>query len=486
MSWLDKLKKEAVSFLKGENNGAWAILVESALGLVPGVGQVIDARDILKALVALAANPASPSGWFDLITALIGLTPGGGDAVKRSLRGVKAGALTLDGLFTGLRKLGVGNPEKVLADCLDMGKLRKYLDDMLANPTLRKMLEPDTNRMLDRIRQNMQQQFALFKKEVDGWIAKSRNNAAAAAPRKPGQPATPHKPKAEIGGAQGKASSHAKPDQPVRGNSPGSKASKLDVADMLKTLGNKATGILGEHMADYLCQQRWGGNALHDAGKTNPGKLNDGHELVQLWPSTFSKAGLAALRARGRGIDAVWQTGGKTGKPYAVVEAKASANPTRRLKDLLGDAADKEGADGGNDSSTRHGRRKRGQTAQQTGSGSLGLPVKPQRQSDGRVTQMSKGWVERRLLKSVGNSLEREIKQDGYTRHVLFFSLPHVSGHAMALSRWITGQSPSTDNHKAHELSREWRDNEIDKEVDIRSGLKGKQRDNRNFDMAGR
>ena len=57
-------------------------------------------------------------------------------------------------------------------------------------------------------------------------------------------------------------------------------------------------------------------------------------------------AGIAALRARGRGIDAVWRSGGKTGKtgkPYAVVEAKASANPTRLLKDLLGDAADKEG-----------------------------------------------------------------------------------------------------------------------------------------------
>lgn len=485
MSWLNKLKKEAVSFLKGENNGAWAILVESALGLVPGVGQVIDARDILKALVSLAANPASPAGWFDLITSLIGLIPGGGDAVKRSLRAVKAGRLTLDGLFTGLRKLGVGNPEKILAECLDIGRLRKYLDDMLANPALRRMLDTDTNRMLDRIRQNMQQQFDLFKKEVDGWIAKSRNNAAAAAPHKPSLPATPHKPKAEIGGTQGKASSHAKPDQPVRGNSPGSKASKIDASDMLKTLGNKATGILGEHMADYLCQQRWGGNASHDAGKVNTGKLNDAGELVQLWPSSYSKAGLAALRARGRGIDGVWRTDGKGGKPYAVIEAKASANPTRRLKDLLGDAADKEGADGNDRQKKRKAKNTTGATNRDNGT--VNLPEKPQRQSDGRVAQMSNSWIRKRLQKATGGSefFRNEIVQSGYTRHVLFFSIPQAAGHAMALSRWVAGQNPITDTHKAHEATREWQDADIDKVVDNRAGLTDKQRDHRNFPKIG-
>ncbi|BAK75939.1 hypothetical protein NH8B_1109 [Pseudogulbenkiania sp. NH8B] len=495
MSWLSKLKKEAVSFLKGENNGAWAILVESTLGLVPGVGQVIDARDILKALVMLGGNPASPSGWFDLITALIGLIPGGGDAVKRSLRAVKAGALSLDGLFTALRKFGVGNPEKILAECLDMGRLRKYLDDMLlANPALRNMLDADTTRMLDRIRQNMQKQFDLFKKEVDGWIAKSRNNAAAAPQRKTTLPANPEKPKAGISGREGTASSKAKPDQAVKGSSPGSKASKLDVADILKTMGNKAIGILGEHMADFVCQQRWGGDARHDGAKLNPGKLNDTSELVQLWPSTFTQAGLAALRARGRGIDGVWRTGGQTGKPYAVVEAKASANPTRQLKDLLGDAADKEDSGGGKPGSGKKG------GAKQSGSGSggmkasssartsaLSLPEKPQRQTDGRVTQMSKAWIKRRLIKAVGRkNLADDIADiSGYSRHVLFFSIPHATGHAMALSRWVTGHNPVSETHKAHELTREWRDAEIDKVIDARAGLTRKQRDKRNFAKIG-
>lgn len=84
------------------------------------------------------------------------------------MRAVKAGTLTLDGLFAGLRKLGVGNPEKVVADCLDLGRLKKYLDDMLANPALRRLLDADTTRMLDQIRGNMAKQFDAFKKEVDG------------------------------------------------------------------------------------------------------------------------------------------------------------------------------------------------------------------------------------------------------------------------------------------------------------------------------
>ena len=60
-------------------------------------------------------------------------------------------------------------------------------------------------------------------------------------------------------------------------------------------------------------------------------------------------------------------------------------------------------------------------------------------------------------------------------------SFSQAAGHAMALSRWVAGQKPTTDTHKAHATTREWRDAEIDKVVDHRAGLADKQRDNRNF-----
>ena len=166
-----------------------------------------------------------------------------------------------------------------------------------------------------------------------------------------------------------------------------------------------------------------------------------------------------------------------------MVEAKASANPTRQLKDLLGDAADKEGADGQDKQTKKKAKNKASSGASST----LSLPEKPQRQTDGRVTQMSNSWIRKRLQKAIGGgeSFRNEIVQDGYTRHVLFFSIPQAAGHAMALSRWVAGQKPTTDTHKAHEATREWRDAEIDKVVDHRAGLDGKQRDHRNFSKIG-
>lgn len=76
--WLASLKDDAVSFLKGDNNAPWAILAESVIGCIPVLGQLVDARDIIKGLIEVSAAPASPAAWFNLITALIGLVPGGG------------------------------------------------------------------------------------------------------------------------------------------------------------------------------------------------------------------------------------------------------------------------------------------------------------------------------------------------------------------------------------------------------------------------
>jgi hypothetical protein len=98
---------------------------------------------------------------------------------------------------------------------------------------------------------------------------------------------------------------------------------------------------------------------------------------------------------------------------------------------------------------------------------------------------MSIPWTNRRLDKSVGDAIAESVRREGYTRHVLFFSIPQAAGHAMALSRWVAGQKPTTDTHKAHETTREWRDAEIDKVVDSRAGLTDKQRDHRNFSKIG-
>ena len=79
-NWLASLQDEAKSFVKGDNNSPWAILAETVIGCVPILGQLVDARDIIKGLVQVSGAPTSPLGWFNLITALIGLVPGSGSA----------------------------------------------------------------------------------------------------------------------------------------------------------------------------------------------------------------------------------------------------------------------------------------------------------------------------------------------------------------------------------------------------------------------
>jgi hypothetical protein len=178
--WFDSIKNEALSFVKGDNNAPWAILAETVIGCVPILGQVVDARDIIKGLVEVSGAPASPLAWFNLITALIGLIPGGGDAAKRALRSVKAGATQVDDLLAMIRRIYKGDPEALLRKVLDLSTLRKSLDDILADSRLTSRLSPELKQSVEGIRTNLTKQFDSFKKEVDGWLAKGARPAPTA------------------------------------------------------------------------------------------------------------------------------------------------------------------------------------------------------------------------------------------------------------------------------------------------------------------
>lgn len=97
-----------------------------------------------------------------------------------------------------------------------------------------------------------------------------------------------------------------------------------------------------------------------------------------------------------KGLIEVWSTpGGK--KPYAVIEAKASYDPTKSLGALLGEAGDKAGSDGSNGGTLRR----------RSGAGGAGRPgASAIRQTNGKVTQMGHAWIQnqRRLAKALGTS----------------------------------------------------------------------------------
>ena len=447
--WFGRIKDEAVSFFKGDNNAPWAILAETVIGCVPILGQIVDARDIIKGLVEVAAAPASPLAWFNLITALIGLVPGGGDAAKRSMRAIKSGAVRPDELLDMIRRLYKGDPEKVLRDVLDLGKLRKLLNDMLDNPRLVNQLSPDLKRRVDDIQRNLNKQFDAFKREIDDWLAKGRKTSAPGGTAKAGAGAPAKKPatRAEAGTrgtkGQGDAASTGTPNAATQ------------KTQRFKSLTNKVLGVLGEHMADYHCQDAkgWGKPMRHDDNGVNAAKLNDGGHLVQLWPCI----------PRGRGIDAVWKTNGA--RPYAVIEAKASYDPTKGLASLLGEAGDKTESSAGSPAAAGG---RRGRSGAKGNGGGAGTA----RQANGKVTQMSHAWIRgKRLDRAVRSEpLAQTIRTKGYSRHVQFFSIPQAMAHAEALIRLGAQQTAQSGTHASHKVTREWGDSDIDRVEARRAG----------------
>ena len=78
-----------------------------AIGFIPVLGQIADARDTIAAIGDVIDNPDSAGAWGGLGLAMVGWVPGLGDAVK----GVKKGSkLVKEGLeeVTG-RIAGRGN-----------------------------------------------------------------------------------------------------------------------------------------------------------------------------------------------------------------------------------------------------------------------------------------------------------------------------------------------------------------------------------------
>lgn len=467
--WLDSIRDEAISFLRGDNNAPWAILAETVLGCVPILGQVIDARDVIKGLAEVGDAPRSEAAWFNLVTALVGIVPGGGDAVKRSTRAVRAGTLQIDEVLDFIRRFHHGDPEQVLRRVLDPGKIVARLEDVLASPALTGNVAPELARRIALLRSEIGARAAALKGQVDDWLLKGRKTSAATGPAAKKTHGAPEaKPDTRVGEGKRTRGEHSDAATPTAPNAATLRTSRI------KQLSGKALGVFGEHMADYHCQQvkGWGKPVVHDQGAVNPAKLNDAGKLVQLWP----------LQVRGRGIDAVWKTAGGP-KPYAIIEAKASCDPTKSLAALLGDATDKnETSDANGGANARSSSRSRaGARGASRRSGASGV-----RQTNGKVTQMSLLWIERRLgraLKKAPDVLD-EIRKDvhgspNYTRHVLFFSIPQAAAHAEALIMHNGGCAVQHSFHAAHAVTREWGDNNIAQVVNDRANIPATQRRSR-------
>ena len=306
-----------------------------ALGLVPFLGQAIDAYDTIESTLMLynAKKPEDKeSAQFDLVLALVGWVPGPGDGVRKTFRLVnkdpqRFAPVLFDLLRFVLQECGIQtSPEALLDELFNAGKLtavlneaKKGVEDATAFKSLPHWLQTVVLTALSQAAANLPMMLGIVEKRLKKWKKVQHNSSANV--QSTGK-AKQHLPDAKDGSTaqEGKnRAGHARTDS--------ANNSQLAILDPSQ-LANELIGISGEHIADYMCLQKFGcgsGWGKHDDGgtgkwtkgnpdKDTPGKLSKKGKLYQL-----------ADGANGTGIDSVWHASGNNqGKPYAIVEAKAS------------------------------------------------------------------------------------------------------------------------------------------------------------------
>ncbi len=89
------------------------IIVTGILGVVPGLGQAMDVRDLILGVINVTNAPSETAGWVDLVISLVGCVPLVGDALKVGFKLMKQGknfGRVLEGVSPKLR----GNIEKFM------------------------------------------------------------------------------------------------------------------------------------------------------------------------------------------------------------------------------------------------------------------------------------------------------------------------------------------------------------------------------------
>jgi hypothetical protein len=493
-----------------------------ALGLVPFLGQAIDAYDTIESSIALYQAKAAEekeNAQFDFLLALVGWIPGPGDGVKKSLRIVnrdpdRFAPVLYDLLRFVLQECGIEtSPETLLEEIFNARQLKTQIDtirqgveDSSIYQSLPESMRTVVSNSMIMASTQMPVLVGVVEKRLKKWRGKQRNSSAK---EQPGGPAKKQPPEAKnsdtaISGKDAPAPGHA--NTPVNAGL---------ATQSLAGLTNEMVGISGEHIADYICAYdfKWGENwSGHDQGavgswkggkptKSRLGKLSKGgnpkakHVLYKLSDG-----------ANGTGIDAVWRAeGNNKGKPYAIVEAKATVDedapkfhrkPGNTRKPVvtsklgvnaIGDASEllepleegatetgekrkkgggktggKAGGTSGKAGNQTSGTTPRGtQTAGKTGDTKAS---KDKKSTKDVVVQMSHEWIELNLDKAV-ERLAGDIRRLGYQRH-LFFSPAYHSDATKA--HLIAKLNSLPDDKHAEHKAYHYDDDEVRKAVNKR------------------
>lgn len=325
-------------FVTGEGSSPAHIIITGVIGVVPGLGQAFDVRDLILGVIAITRSPANPLVWVDVLITLVGFVPAAGDAFKVCFKMVRHGhgvgrvVDALRGVLKGdvdkwLKSIDwgmiAGRAKGTLHDALGafIGGLDSWVVKAAAGRGNVNMMIGELKSIQKMAPKHLDDALEELKK-MHAKILDDLPPASTAAKSVPTGP----KAAANAGGDAAKAVPAPKPTERKSGSASKKHDQTPDNQGMTDTKkhdqpreakkrkDNWNTGVLPEHITEYHIAKRHG----------NFKKINDHGKKVDEHDSP-----------RGAGIDHVWKNGnasiqvfessqGKGGKPYVIGETKGS------------------------------------------------------------------------------------------------------------------------------------------------------------------
>jgi hypothetical protein len=518
-----------------ENQNTAGQIVGGLISLIPVLDQVLDARDISGTLFRINKQGGFQNATTDQIVnlgfAAFGAIPEVGSAFKtvfkplwkerRAAKGVVRGGVQAvesllgmkkGGAVTWIRKELIGKwgartQEAVSATNMALDASIELLQFIATASGWKDWLIPDS---IQELAKEMLPGLKKLRSQIGTYITRASNELrefledilgeqAAAIVMAAGQRAAQAsvvpgtRPKGGHNAAAlkpaGKLPIRQKPNK--TGSTPTTKTGKgagpvtgkvQNTAGKIIDLTNAILGVSGEHIADYICLNKfgWGGKAWteHDKGAAGKWSKKPTKDIVGKLSRGGSPKTLHALYklsdgSNGTGLDAVWRADGNNGgKPYAIVEAKASAeedakkfgrikksgkqpsiasklgvsgaiDPSELLEPLDpggGSGKPKGGGkpkSGGKPTVTNSAAKPKATTPASPTSGTpaAGSVTPTTGSSKEIIVQMSEEWILKNLVSAVGASVRDDILLRGYSRHLFFSPLYHPCAEQHAEAR---------------------------------------------------
>ena len=307
--WLEGL-------VTGEGSSPSQIIITGILGVIPGVGQALDVRDLIKDIIALSKSATDAAAWLSMLITLIGFIPVMGDALKTFFKLAKSGkglSRSMDSITGDLLKGDIKkwvthinwgqiaqSAKSTLNDILDV--FIDGLDSWLAQVVMGKAecrniiaqvknIKTQAPKMLDEAIEELK---TLHKSMLGEPLPKSTATVSHGS-RTPAVPSN----SAKVETSTKKIAQDNTPNNPVQVNANNPKNHRGETKQESKYV----SGVPAEHLTDYWVNQH----------KTNLKKANYHGRLIPDYGSS------------GRtGIDHLWAQKGASNRPGIVAETKSS------------------------------------------------------------------------------------------------------------------------------------------------------------------